>query len=764
MILDRYLIKETIPNFFLGLLVFTFVMLMNNILVMAEILITKGVDFVVLFLIIFYTLPALTVLTIPMSLLLGILLSFGRLNADSEITVMRASGISFYRLMIPIVGIAIVCWMLCAYLMNVTVPWANYSLSRLIFKIATTNATSELKPRVFYNQFTNMRLYVQDIPSKGNTWHGVFIYDESQPEKARVVLARQGVVNQKRTSGKEELEISLEDGSWHEVDPLHPQDYTFVYFHENVLPLPTPSQFNIEIPKSDREQTIPELKAQIKDWKRKKFPTNSLEVEVYKKYSIPFACIVFAFVALTLGLTSKRGSRSSAYAISIGIILLYYIFLIGGERMGDGGRISPWLAAWAANLILGTLGLVLFIKTNSVALRKLLQSFGGFSIRITEKTVPASQKKVRVLIRIRRLSWSLFTLLDRYIVREFMKNFVLILIALVMIAELIEATQLVDDLIRTKTPITTLLQYLKFNVPQWIFYVVPVTALTTTLVTFGGLTKNSEVIAMKSSGVSLYRIALPVVIVAIFLCGFAFGLQDFILPFTNKVKNNYKDVIKGIPRQSLSTFERHWLASSDGFYNYDLFDQSKGRMFGFSIYQINLKDFDLQRRIYAREAIYKNPHWELRQGWERSFHGSNVQYKPFRKMDLALPVNPEYFTSEQQLPSEMNFAELKRYIVKMKLRGYDFVRFAVDLQAKLSFPTVSLILTLIAIPFSFTTGRRGALFGIGLSIVMGIVFWFFLALTKSLGYLEILNPFLAAWTPNILASIFALYLLFKLRT
>ena len=92
------------------------------------------------------------------------------------------------------------------------------------------------------------------------------------------------------------------------------------------------------------------------------------------------------------------------------------------------------------------------------------------------------------------------------------------------------------------------------------------------------------------------------------------------------------------------------------------------------------------------------------------------------------------------------------------------MRFAVDLQAKLSFPTVSLILTLIAIPFSFTTGKRGALFGIGLSIVMGIVFWFFLALTKSLGYLEILNPFLAAWTPNILATLLALYLLFKLRT
>ena len=305
-----------------------------------------------------------------------------------------------------------------------------------------------------------------------------------------------------------------------------------------------------------------------------------------------------------------------------------------------------------------------------------------------------------------------------------------------------------------------LFQYLKFNVPQWIFYVVPVTALTTTLVTFGLFTKNSEVIAMKSSGISLYRISLPIVLVALFLSAFAFWLQDFILPLTNKIAHNYKDALKGNPRQNYMNTERHWIAGTDGFYNYDLFDLQKGRLFGFSIYQLDPEDFVIQRRIYAREAFYKDEEWHLQNGWQRTFKGTKVQYATFQNLQISLPVSPEFFTTEQQLPSEMNFAELRNYITKMKQRGYDFVRFAVDLQAKFSFPTVSLILTLIAIPFSFTTGKRGALFGIGLSIVMGIVFWFFLALTKSLGYLEILNPFLAAWTPNILATLLALYLLF----
>jgi LPS export ABC transporter permease LptG len=278
------------------------------------------------------------------------------------------------------------------------------------------------------------------------------------------------------------------------------------------------------------------------------------------------------------------------------------------------------------------------------------------------------------------------------------------------------------------------------------------------------MTKNSEVIAMKSSGVSLYRISIPVMIVAASLSVMAFWLQDYILPYTEKIAHNLHSQIKGQPPETYSTFERHWIGSSDGFFNYELFNVRKNIMYGFSIYQVDLKNFDLLKRIYARQANYSNGHWILKDGWQRTFENGKMKFQEFHRQQAKLPVNPEYFKTEEELPAEMKFADLKHYIEKMKERGFDFVRFAVDLQAKISFPTVSLILTLIAIPFSFSTGKRGALYGIGLSIVMGIVFWFFLALTKSLGYLEILNPFLAAWTPNILATLLALYLLFKIRT
>ena len=154
MILDRYIVKEIIPNVFIGLMVFTFVMLMNQILLLAEILITRRVDFINIFLIIYYSLPALTVLTIPMSLLLGILLGLGRLSSDSELTVMRAAGISLYRIAVPILDPLPYLLGLISYLIHVAVPIGNYNFARFMYKIITTNATSEMKPRVFNNQFS----------------------------------------------------------------------------------------------------------------------------------------------------------------------------------------------------------------------------------------------------------------------------------------------------------------------------------------------------------------------------------------------------------------------------------------------------------------------------------------------------------------------------------------------------------------------------------------------------------------------------------
>ena len=228
-----------------------------------------------------------------------------------------------------------------------------------------------------------------------------------------------------------------------------------------------------------------------------------------------------------------------------------------------------------------------------------------------------------------------------------------------MIAEVIVATQLVDDLFKNKVSLAILLQYLKFNFPQWIFWVLPVSAMTTTLVTFGMFTRNSEVIAMRSSGISLYRIAVPVMVACNGFLRLAYWLQDYILPITNKIANNYRAQIKGEPPEMFSSFERHWLSGTDGFYNYDVFDIRKNTMYGFSVYMVDIENFTLKKRIYARQATFKNNKWLFKQGWQRYFPTQRARYEAFQSRSHKTSSNPDYFRTEQELPSEMTFHELR---------------------------------------------------------------------------------------------------------
>ena len=254
------------------------------------------------------------------------------------------------------------------------------------------------------------------------------------------------------------------------------------------------------------------MKKSIAHNKERRLPTAYLEVEIHKKYAIPFACIVFGFLAIALGVSSRRGGRSSAYAISIGIILVYYIFLIGGERFGDAGTIPAWLAAWAGNIALGGLGIFLFLQSNSGALSNALLALisSARRKRTAAKEQAEQKRRIRVVIRIRKFPFRIFTLLDKYIVREFLKVFALTIIALVLIAELIVATQLVDDLFKNKVSVSISASIFEIQFSAMDFLGTSCECYDYDTCTFGMLTRNSEVIAMRSSGISLYRIALPV--------------------------------------------------------------------------------------------------------------------------------------------------------------------------------------------------------------------------------------------------------------
>jgi LPS export ABC transporter permease LptG len=364
------------------------------------------------------------------------------------------------------------------------------------------------------------------------------------------------------------------------------------------------------------------------------------------------------------------------------------------------------------------------------------------------------------------------------------------MLAFISIYVLAEFMDLFDDIQQNRVKGRDVFHYYAFHLPQIVFTVAPIGVLVSVLVTLGVLARRNEITAMKAGGISLYRAAGPVIGMGLLMSGLLYAFQEYVLPETNKVAAMDFNVIKGRPPQSSDQFDRRWILASDSrFYNYDyLVERDSPRrpglaeggqrqefaLYGFSIYDIDPEIWDLRERVRVNRAAW-NPAsrtYDLERGWRRSmgehpaFHEFDVE--TVRASGGGAPGGeiepPPYFKREDRPSDTMRFRELAGHISSLRSRGFDVAKLQVQLHRKLAFPMVGVIMTLLGIPFSFVVARRGALYGIGISIVIGIVYWALLETFVALGNNAALPPALAAWAPNLIFGSIGLYLLLTLDT
>lgn len=359
MILNRYMYKEVAAPFLLSLFIFTFVLLLERIMALVELVISKGVSVTDIVMLFVYILPSFLTLTVPMSFLLAVLLAFGRLSSDSEVIAFRACGVSFYQMIIPVSLLSVLTYVLTLFLMIYALPWGNQSFRLKVFNIASGKATTGLKERVFNDDFEGIVLYVDRLKDSGSGMEGVFIYDQREKE-AYTILAREGnIVSDPKAMT---VNMRLKNGEIHQAGK--DAYYNRVAFSTYNLRINFKgSDNNGKVSKGDREMTIGELSDRIRELKGRREDYTAYEIELQKKFSIPFACIVFGLIGAPLGIQSKRGGRAWGFSLSLLIFLIYYVSLTGGESLGDKGAISPFLAMWAPNIIFFVIGLYLTVKT-----------------------------------------------------------------------------------------------------------------------------------------------------------------------------------------------------------------------------------------------------------------------------------------------------------------------------------------------------------------------------------------------------------------
>ncbi len=752
---DRYILKEIASPFAIGLLVYTFTLLINQILLLSKTLIAKGATLGTVFKILLYLLPDLLSFTIPMATLMGVLAGMSRLSSDSEIVAFRTMGICNRRVLKPVLLFSLATWLVSSWLIMFLAPEANYRFSKLHTGVVLSQTISGIKPGIFYQDLPFYSLYFHD-QDRGGEWRDVFLCSMKNPEEDTLIFAQKGRFIYKQF--QKDNFIVLFNGVVHKFKKKEPAKYSLTFFSQKTEKID--NLVTIRQTRRSTQLVFPELLRKLRADPRDVL----LSLEFHKKFALPFACLALGFLGMSLGISTRKGGKTSGFVISLGIIFIYYVMMTAGRNLILKKIITPFWGSWAPTLFLVAIGIWLYrfsVREKEINWEKFF-ALRWLGLRRPESTrvVSGSSKKSFYL------SWNPFKILDRYVLRRMFMIFFLVFSSLLLVFYIINILELIDNVIENKIPFSYVLKYDFYATPEIVTIILPISILTAVLLTFSLMSKNNEVVAVQVSGISLFRLALPAVFFGLFLSLATFVIQENILPEANRQSARMLDVIHKRKSYADIEFARNWvLGRENQIYFYNFYEKRNKRFINFNILYLD-RGFQLRRRISARSASWQGENsLRLNNGFVRSFKDNfPSNQRLFKKMRLQISENQDYFSQKIKFSGAMNSRELKEYIRFLQKNRSDPLRFQAQLYNNYAFPFSSLVMVFIAIPFSFLMGNRGALFGIGIAVGISMIYWGVLGISGSIGATGVFSPLLSAFFPLVLFSILSGILFLKIKT
>jgi LPS export ABC transporter permease LptG len=573
--------------------------------------------------------------------------------------------------------------------------------------------------------------------------------------------------------GRDRLHLHLKDGSSHETDPAQPDKYQISTFEQTDIPIELASSEN-------KDEQIPYKAMSTRELYQRAASVDPATarlylIEYYNRFALPTACLVLAMVGIPLGLSSKKSGKSGGFVLTIVLVFVYYFVSLIGVSLAKQGRVGPMFGAWLANLVFFAAALFLLWQAER-------RPLSLAAIRLAWKRDQPSNLPVheprhrrrdnafeRASTRRRVFSASFPTLLDDYVLRDFFVYLGIIVSAFMVLQLVFTLFELLGDILRNQTPFIVVAEYLLNVTPYLLYTVAPLIMLLAVLITFGLMTRSNEITAMKATGTSVYRIVMPVLAAAAALSAALFFADQFYLPHTNKRQEALHNQIKGKPPQTYLRPDRRWIfGQHNDIYYYQFFDADRDQFANLTIFRLDPANFSIAQRIHADRAHWADSmdRWIFEQGWQRTLQGAAIA--GYRNFDVAtfpdLGETPSYFKKEVKQYSEMNYEELRRYIRDLQQSGFDVVRLRVQLNKKLSYPLITLIMAVLAVPFSLSTVKKGAVTGIAVAVGIAVVYTVVSRLFEAMGDLSQLPPALAAWSPDLIFTLVGTYLVLKIPT
>jgi len=353
--LYRYISREILSPLLLGLVTFTFVLLMGRMLKLADMVVSKGVSLTDLLLLIAYLLPNFAMITIPMAVLLAVLLAFSRLSADSEVVAMKAGGISLYRLLPPALAIGALAYAAATLVSLYALPAGNVAFKKLLYHVIEARLNLNLKEQVFNSAIPGLVIYIDRNDEKSGRLSGIMINDERNPKEISTIFAEMGSIASDQE--KRKITLHLERGSIHQ--PGEKGKYRRLEFGEYDLSVDLSKSVK-SFEKKEQDMTLAEIRANLGSGGVSRKLATEMKLELQRRFALPFACIIFAIVAIPLGIQNRRSGKAAGFTFSIAAILVYYIVQSFGRTLGEKELLPPALAIWLPNILFLVGGAILF--------------------------------------------------------------------------------------------------------------------------------------------------------------------------------------------------------------------------------------------------------------------------------------------------------------------------------------------------------------------------------------------------------------------
>jgi len=771
-ILDRYIVREIFRHAFLGLIVFTFVLFVPQLIRLMELLVRHSGSETQIGKLFLYIFPGVLIFTIPMAVLVGVLLGLGRMSADSEIIALTALGIGRQRMLVPVGVLALTGAATTAMLTLWLGPTAFRALRGIETNLLASQASFQVQPRVFDERFPKMVLYVNDISASGTQWHGVFLAEAGEESGSQLTLAENAIVIAEPKQGK--LELHLQGGTTHEVSRGDPDHYSLTDFGQSDVPIEVTGL----APLQQRALSNPErptrdlLREDGKNWREAR-------VEFHRRLAFPFACLVFALVAVPLGSQPRRGGRAAGTLLSVLLIGLYYSLSVTGAGLAREGKLSPGMGIWLANIVLIGLALVLLPRMEQLRGDSRFGRFGRWETwkRLLRRRTTQAKRTVAETVGLTNgerekanssSEGSFPRLMDLYLLRRFFSYFGLMMLTFVALFEVFTFFELLDDIARHRVPFLIVVNYFRYLTPYLLYQLAPLGALVAVLTTLGVMSKNNEIVACKASGISLYRLALPLLLAGLTLASTMIILDDVYLPYANQRQDALRNQIKGKPAQTYTRPQR-WIFGEKGkIYNYDLFEPNNNIFAGLTVIELEPGTFHVKRRVFANRARWSDSQntWVLESGWVRDFRdGTTEKYQKFTATTLnELTEPPTYFNREVRQAFQLSFRQLGNYIRDLRNAGFDVSTLTVQWYVKIAFPLIAPVSILLAIPYAFRVGSRGAIGGVAVGLALGIAYWSLARLLEAMGGVGQMPPPFAAFAPDLIFYFMGMYFFLRMPT